>query len=70
MAEILEKAVLHRGNLPAQNCENLNGTSCFYTRFPGKERLTPVADFCRPERPKGGHLRYQTDFHRMKEVRA
>ncbi len=75
VADVLEKEVLQRPDLfgpylSAQDHEELDGISCFYTRFPGKERLTPAVDFCHPEWIAGGHARWQADYEKMKTLRA
>lgn len=75
VADVLQKEVLQRPDLPgpflpAQDWENWDGFPCFYTRFPGKERLTPVASFYHPEWFTGGHGQWQIFFEQMKEARA
>ena len=74
VSDILAKEVLQNPRLspifPVQDREEAeDGTQNFYTRFPGKECLTPVVDFCHPEWIEGGHPRYQEDFQRMKSLR-
>lgn len=74
VADILEKEVLQRPDLPGpalsvRDWEKLDDTPCFYTRFPGKERLTPVVSFHHPEKRYTGHAKWQEWYGQMKTVR-
>lgn len=70
VADILEKEVLRRTGLPVLGREEADGVPCFYTCFPGGNRLTPVVDFYHPEWFKGGHKQWRVFFEQMKSVRA
>lgn len=74
-ADILAKEALQNPALPpafpVQDWECMDGgVFCYYTRFPGKERLTPVVSFCHPEWFTGGHGQWKIFFRQMKEARA
>lgn len=70
VANILETEVLAPEGIPVQDREDVEGVSCFYARFPGKDRLTPVVDFYHPEWFHGGHARWRIFFEQMKALRA
>lgn len=70
VSDILEKEVLSREGFPVLDREEVDGVFCFYTHFPGKERLTPVVDFYHPEWFKGGHEQWRIFFEQMKAIRS
>jgi len=79
-ASILERDVLLRpdlrepdlpdGCLRSQDWEWDGGTSWFYTRFPGKERLTPVVCFRHPSKRGSRYEDWQKWYEQLLEVRA
>lgn len=69
VADILEKEVLSRCGLPVQDREESEHISWFYTRFPGKERLTPVVDFLHPSQRGSGYGKWEEWYGWMLEVR-
>lgn len=74
VADSLEKEVLQRPDLPgpflpAQDWEGWDGAPCCYTRFPGKERLTPVISFRHPEKRYSGHVQWRAWYAQIKAAR-
>lgn len=70
VADILEREVLAgTGGMTVQDREELDGIPVFYTRFPGKERLTPVVSFRHPQKRYTGHGQWREWYAQMKEVR-
>ncbi len=68
-ADILEHKVLRRegSRLVPQDEEWIGNVRCFYIRFPGKERLTPVVSFYHPAYGRS-HARWRTWYDQMREV--
>ncbi|MCI9121951.1 MAG: hypothetical protein HFG00_10590 [Oscillibacter sp.] len=65
----LSRDVFPRAGLPVRDWEEEDGWTCFYTRFPEKQRLTPVVCF---RHPQGRACRavWRTWFRQMREARA